>query len=303
MPEGDRFFHIGVAACAATVLLLMGALVVTLALGGVDAFRAFGFGFLTHPVWNPVTDQYGALAPLFGTVASTLIAIAFGVPLAFGTAFWLTSVAPPFVAKVIGTGVQLLAAVPSIIYSMWGFFVIVPFISHRVQPYFRQHFTQDAFIQSLVHGAPFGYGLMTAGLVLAVMIVPFMTAVMRDVFAVIPPMLSESAYALGATRFEVLRHIVVPWSRKGLVGGLVLGLGRALGETMAVTFVIGNVNTIGWSLFAPRNTVASLVALEFPESPSGSLKLSALLALGFLLMILSLSTLGIARWFLKEEKR
>ncbi|GBR03077.1 MULTISPECIES: phosphate ABC transporter permease subunit PstC [Asaia] len=300
--KGDRLFRLLVAACALLVLVSLGGLVLTMAFGGSKAFSTFGPSFVIRNVWNPVTNEYGALAPVFGTIGSTLIAVLIGVPLAFGAAFWLTNIAPPMVAGVVGTAVQLLAAVPSIIFGMWGFFIVVPFMAQHVQPFFRHHFGHVPGIRWLVHGAPFGYGLLTGGIVLAVMITPFVTAVMRDVFAVMPPMLKESAYGLGATRWEVMRRVIVPWSRAGMIGGVVLGMGRALGETMAVTFVIGNANTIGWSLFAPRNTVASLVALEFPESAAGSLKLSSLLALGFILMLLSFTTLAIARWLLREKK-
>lgn len=299
--RGDRLFRLLVGACALLVLLSLGGLVLTMALGGAHAFRVFGPEFVISNIWNPVADQYGALAPVFGTLASTLIAVLIAVPLAFGAAFWLTAIAPPMVAEIVGTAVQLLAAVPSIIFGMWGFFIIVPFMAQHVQPFLRHNFGHTPGVRWLVHGAPFGYGLLTGGLVLAVMITPFITAVMRDVFRVMPTMLRESAYGLGATRWEVMRQVVVPWARAGMIGGVVLGMGRALGETMAVTFVIGNANTIGWSLFAPRNTVASLVALEFPESPAGSLKLSSLLALGFILMLLSFATLAVARWLLREK--
>ncbi|AQS89303.1 phosphate transporter permease subunit PstC [Neoasaia chiangmaiensis] len=300
--RGDRLFRLLVGGCALLVLLALGGLIVVMGFGGLRAFQAFGPGFIVRNIWNPVTDQYGALAPLFGTLGSTLIAVIIALPLAFGTAFWLTAIASSAVAEGVGTAVQLLAAVPSIIFGMWGFFVIVPLMAQHVQPALRHWFNHTAGVRWLVHGAPFGYGLLTGGLVLAVMITPFMTAVMRDTFSVMPPMLRESAYGLGATRWEVMQQVVVPWSRNGMVGGVVLGMGRALGETMAVTFVIGNANSIGWSLFAPRNTVASLVALEFPESPAGSLKLASLLALGFILMLISFATLAAARWLLRSRQ-
>ncbi|MBU2654483.1 phosphate ABC transporter permease subunit PstC [Acidomonas methanolica] len=299
--QGDQFFRLVVLGCATLVLLVLGGLVIAMGVGGLQAFRVFGLDFVISNVWNPVTNQYGALAPLFGTIGSTLIAVAIALPLAFGSAFWLTAIAPAALAEAVGTAIQLLAAVPSIIFGMWGFFVVVPFMAQHLEPILHHSFAHTPGIRWLVHGAPFGTGLLTGGIVLAVMITPFITAVMRDVFLVVPPMLKESAYGLGATRWEVIRRVVVPWSRAGMIGSVVLGLGRALGETMAVTFVIGNANTIGWSLFEPRNTVASLVALEFPESPAGSLKLSALLALGFLLVLISFGTLSVARWFLREK--
>lgn len=292
----DRFFIFLLILSALIVLLSLGGLIVLMAHGGWQAFTTFGPSFLIEGVWNPVTNKYGALAPLLGTVLSTIIAILVAVPLAFGTAFWLTSIAPARISGALATAVQLLAAVPSIIFGMWGFFTIVPFMARVVQPFLNHHFAHVPILGPLLCGAPFGAGLMTTGLVLAVMIAPFITAVMCDVFGAVPAMLKESAYGLGATRWEVMRYVVAPWSRNGMIGAVVLGMGRALGETMAVTFVIGNVTAIGWSLFVPRTTVASLIALQFPESPAGSLRLSSLMALGFILMALSCLSLTLARY-------
>ncbi|MEE8661439.1 Phosphate transport system permease protein [Acetobacteraceae bacterium EV16G] len=300
--KGDRLFRGVACLCALIVLLALGGLVVSMGVGGFAAFRHFGLNFIISNVWNPVTQQYGALAPVFGTVASTFIAVLFAVPIAFGTAFWLTFIAPRIVASTFASAIQLLAAVPSIIFGMWGFFVIVPFMARHVQPFLHHYFRHTPFIQHLVSGPAYGLGLMSAGIVLAIMITPLMTAIMCDVFKVAPTMLRESAFGLGANRWEVMRRIVAPWARTGIIGGIVLGTGRALGETMAVTFVIGNVNIMGWSLFSPRNSVASLIALEFPESAAGSLKLSSLLALGFILMVLSFATLGAARWLLRGKQ-
>lgn len=291
----DNLFHGLFWFCALVVLFVLGGLITLMALGGRKAFATFGLNFFTHTSWNPVTDHYAVLAPLLGTVVSTVIAVMIAVPLAFGTAFWLTSIAPPRLSSLIGTAVQLLAAVPSIIFGMWGFFTIVPFLANIVQPFLNHHAAHLWLVGPLLKGLPIGTGLMTAGLVLAIMIAPFITAVMIDVFKAVPPMLKESAYGLGATRWEVMSKVIVPWSRTGMVGAIVLGMGRALGETMAVTFVIGNVTSIGWSLFSPRSTVASLIALQFPESPEGSLRLSSLMALGFVLMILSCLSLACAR--------
>lgn len=297
----DIAFHYLIAGSALLVFLALGGLILLMALGGRQALEHFGAGFLLGTSWNPVRDDYAALAPLLGTVISTMIAVIIAFPLAFGTAFWLTDIAQSRLAAMIGMGVQLLAAVPSIIFGMWGFFTIVPFMARHVQPFFNHHIADHSIPSALLRGAPFGTGLMTSGLVLAVMIAPFMTAVMSDVFSAIPPMLRESAYGLGATRWEVMRKIIVPWSRNGMIGAVVLGTGRALGETMAVTFVIGNVTATGWSLFAPRSTVASLIALQFPESPSGSLRLSSLMALGFILMVLSCASLVLARSFNRKK--
>ncbi|TPW34064.1 phosphate ABC transporter permease subunit PstC [Oecophyllibacter saccharovorans] len=286
---------------ALIVLLALGGLILLMGHGGWQAFVTFGPGFLVSAVWNPVTNQYGALAPLLGTVLSTLIAVCIAVPMAFGTAFWLTAIAPRRLAGGLSTAVQLLAAVPSIIFGMWGFFLIVPFMARVIQPFLNHHFDHVPVLKALLCGPPFGSGLMTTGLVLAVMIAPFITAVMCDVFEAVPPMLKESAYGLGATRWEVMRYVVAPWSRSGMIGAVVLGMGRALGETMAVTFVIGNVTAIGWSLFVPRTTVASLIALQFPESPAGSLRLSSLMALGFILMALSCLSLILARYLRRQR--
>lgn len=297
----DRVFHFLIVSAAFLVLLALGGLILLMASGGWQAFTHFGLGFFSHSTWDPVHDQYAVLAPLLGTVVSAVIAIMIAVPLAFGTAFWLTSIAPAKIAAPVNMAVQLLAAVPSIIFGMWGFFTIVPFIARYIQPFLNHHLKMEGIFAPLLHGAPFGTGLMTSAIILAVMIAPFMTAVMSDVFLAVPPMLKESAYGLGATRWEVMRNIIVPWSKSGMIGAIVLGLGRALGETMAVAFVIGNVTATGWSLFAPRSTVASLIALQFPESPTGSLRLSSLMALGFILMVFSCFSLILARFITRKK--
>ncbi|MBB2203385.1 phosphate ABC transporter permease subunit PstC, partial [Gluconacetobacter tumulisoli] len=297
---GDAIFATMVRGCALLILVLMGGLIAVLAWGGAQAWGVFGPGFAWHAVWNPVSEHFGAAAPVFGSMATTVLALVFAVPLAFGIAFWLVEMAPAAVAGPIGMAVQLLAAVPSIIFGMWGFFVIVPLMARHVQPWANRYLGHVPGIGALFHGAPFGTGLLTGGLVLAVMVTPFVCAVMRDVFVAMPAQIRESAFGLGATRWEVMRSVILPWSRPALVGGIMLGMGRALGETMAVTFVIGNANRISWSLFAPGNTIASLIALEFPESPAGSLKLSALLALGFILMVISFVTLACSRLLLRR---
>ncbi|MFT8931688.1 MAG: phosphate ABC transporter permease subunit PstC [Acetobacter syzygii] len=301
--KGDPAFRLLVTATGVGVLVVLGAIIAVMVTGGWKAFATFGPGFLVSAVWNPVTQHFGAAAPVFGTVVSSALALIVAVPLAFGTAFWLTALAPPAAAAVIGMAVQLLAAVPSIIFGMWGFFVVVPVVAHYVQPAARQFLGHVPGLSALVAGAPFGTGLFTAALILAVMITPSITAVMRDVFLSMPAVLRESGYGLGATRWEVMRHVVLPWSRQGVVGGIVLGMGRAMGETMAVTFVIGDSNHIGWSLFAPANTIASLIALEFPESPAGSLKLASLMALGAILMAISFITLWFSRWLLARGEQ
>ncbi len=300
---GDRVFAGLATASGLLVLVLLGAIIVVLFLGGLQAFRAFGPGFLTSTDWDPVQDVYGAAVPVYGTVVTAVLALLVSVPLAFGIAFFLTELAPDWMKRPIGTAVELLAAVPSIIFGMWGFFVIVPVMAEYVQPWVIDTFGDLPLIGVLFSGAPFGTGILTAALILAVMIIPFIAATMRDVFQTVPAMFKESAYGIGCTRWEVMRSIVLPYTRSSVVGGIMLGLGRALGETMAVTFVIGNTNRISPSLFAPGNTIASLVALEFPESPSGSLKLSSLMALGFILFVISFIVLAISRLLLRPRAK
>jgi phosphate transport system permease protein len=295
---GDRIFALVVWLCGIAVLLLIGGIIAVMLTGGSHAFRVFGPHFLFSSVWNPVLEHFGAAAPVYGTVVTSFTALLIAVPLAFGVAFCLTEMTPAWIAQPLGTAIELLAAVPSIIFGMWGFFVIVPIMAQDVQPFLTDMLGHAPLIGPLFSGAPFGTGLLTGGIVLAVMITPFIAAVMRDVFASMPAVLKESAYGLGATRWEVMRKVVLPWSRTAVIGGIMLGLGRALGETMAITFVIGNTNRISASLFSPGNTIASLIALEFPESPAGSLKLSSLLALGLILMVISFFTLAGSRFLL-----
>jgi phosphate transport system permease protein len=298
---GDKIFAFFAYASGILVLVLLGAIIITLLVGGMKAFRTFGFGFLTDADWDPVQDIYGAAVPIYGTVVTAILALVLSVPLAFGIAFFLTEMAPQWMRRPIGTAIELLAAVPSIIFGMWGFFVIVPFMAEYIQPWAIDTLGDIPGIGILFSGAPFGTGILTAALILAVMIIPFIAATMRDVFLTVPAMFKESAYGIGCTTWEVMRSIVLPYTRTSVVGGIMLGLGRALGETMAVTFVIGNTNRISPSLFAPGNTIASLVALEFPESPAGSLKLSSLLALGFILFVISFIVLAISRLLLRPR--
>jgi phosphate transport system permease protein len=238
---------------------------------------------------------------VYGTLVTAILALLLAVPLAFGIAFYLTELAPAWLRRPVGTAIELLAAVPSIIYGMWGFFVIVPIMSQDIQPMVIDSLDGVPLLQDLFGGPPFGTGIFTASVILAIMVIPFIAATMRDVFDTVPPIYKESAYGLGCTTWEVMRSIVLPYTRVSVVGGIMLGLGRALGETMAVTFVIGNTNRISTSLFGPGNTIASLVALEFPESPGGSLKLSSLLALGFILFLISFIVLAVSRFLLKRR--
>jgi phosphate transport system permease protein len=283
------------------VLLLLGAIIAGLLIGGWDAFRTFGPAFVTGTDWDPVQEVFGAGVSIYGTVITAVLALIMAVPVAFGIAFFLTELAPNWMRRPVGTAVELLAAVPSIIYGMWGFFLIVPFMAQTLQPFVIDNFGELPVIGDLFAGPPFGTGIFTAAIILAIMVLPFIAAVMRDVFNTVPPVFKESAYGLGCTTWEVVRNVVLPYTRVSVVGGIMLGLGRALGETMAVTFVIGNANRISTSLFGPGNTIASVVALEFGEATVGSLKLSALLGLGFILFVISFIVLSLSRFMLRQR--
>ena len=249
------------------MLVLLGSLILSLLIGGLPAFRQFGFGFIGSTDWDPVQQVFGAAVSIYGTLVTSVLAMVLAVPLAFGIAFYLTELAPTWLRRPVGTAVELLAAVPSIIYGMWGFFVIVPLMSQYIQPFVIDSLDGIPVLEDLFAGPPFGTGIFTAALILAVMVIPFIAATMRDVFETVPAVYKESAYGVGCTTWEVMRSIVLPYTRASVVGGIMLGLGRALGETMAVTFVIGNTDRIATSLFGPGNTIASIVALEFPGEP------------------------------------
>ncbi|MBR0642590.1 phosphate ABC transporter permease subunit PstC [Plastoroseomonas hellenica] len=301
---GDSIFEWLCRGAGILVLLILGAIILTLFIGGLPAFQAFGFQFLWSTAWNPVEgrENYGAFISIFGTVVSSVLAIIFAVPVAFGIAFFLTELAPEWLKRPIGTAIELLAAVPSIIFGMWGLFVLVPFVQQHIQLSFGETLGELPLIGFLFASNSFtGTSLFAAALVLAIMILPFIAATMRDVFSQVPPVFKESAYGLGATRWEVVRNVVLPYTRISVVGGIMLGLGRALGETMAVTFVIGNANRLATSLFDPSTTIASVVAMEFPESLMGSLKQSSLLALGFLLFVISFLVLAASRYLLRSR--
>jgi phosphate transport system permease protein len=300
---GDPLFAATARGAGIFVLLLLGSLIVSLFIGGLPAFRRFGLEFLVSGTWDPVHEVFGAAVSVYGTLLTAVLALIVAVPLAFGIAFFLTELAPGWLRRPVGTAVELLAAVPSIIYGMWGFFVIVPAMSQYIEPTLIDLFDGVPVLEDLFAGPPFGTGLFTAAMILAVMIIPFIAATMRDVFETVPAVYKESAYGLGCTTWEVMRSIVLPYTRASVVGGVMLGLGRALGETMAVTFVIGNSDRITGSLFSSGNTIASIVALEFPESPSGSLKLASLLALGFILFVISFIVLAISRLLLRPKMK
>ena len=287
---------------ALVVLSLLGGVAVSLLTGAWPAFARFRFGFLTEVIWNPVTEKFGALAPMYGTLITSLIAMLLAVPISFGIAVFLTELAPVWLRRPVGIAIELLAAVPSIIFGIWGLFVLSPVLQRTVQPWLIEGFGPLPIIGKLFQGPPFGIGVFTAGVVLAIMVIPFISAVMRDVFETVPDVLKESGYGLGATTWEVIWKVVVPHSRTGMVGGIMLGLGRALGETMAVTFVIGNAHRISSSLLAPGTTISASIANEFTEAV-GDLYTSSLVALGALLFFITFTVIAAARFMLMRLDR
>jgi phosphate transport system permease protein len=300
--NGERFFSTAALAAALLVLALLGGVVVSLLRGAWPALSHFKFGFLTREIWNPVTDEFGALAPIYGTLMTSLIAMLVAVPIGFGIAIFLTELCPRWLRRPVGVAIELLAAVPSIIFGIWGLFVLAPILQHHLQPWLIEHVGSLPAVGRLFQGPPFGIGVLSAGLVLAIMVLPFVAAVMRDVFETVPDVLKESGYALGATTWEVIWQVVVPYSRVGMVGGIMLGLGRALGETMAVTFVIGNAHRVSASLLAPGTTISATIANEFTEAV-GDLYTSSLIALGVLLFLITFTVIAAARFMLLRLDR
>jgi phosphate transport system permease protein len=289
----DRLFAGVTFAFAILVLLSMLALLIALLVEAWPALREFGPAFLVGTTWSPADDVYGAVIAIYGTVVTSAIALLIAVPLSFGIAVFLTELCPLRLRRPLGTAVELLAGVPSIIYGIWGLFIFAPLLQQYVQPWLA------ATGLPLFSGPPLGVGVLTAGLVLSLMILPFIASVMRDVFETVPPVLKESAYGLGCTTWEVVRHIVLPYTRVGVIGGIMLGLGRALGETMAVTFVIGNANRISASLFAPGNSIASTLANEFAEADP-ALHIPALFALALILFLITFVVLAAAKWLINR---
>ena len=284
---------------ALLVLLLLGAIIASLIWGSYPIFEKFGFGFLTSRDWNPVTNEFGAANAIYGTVVTSLIALLIAFPVSFGIAIFLTELCPAWLKRPLGTAVELLAAIPSIIYGMWGLFVFAPLFAQYAQPFLSKNFGGIPLIGELFQGPPMGIGMLTAGIILAVMVIPFIASVMRDVFEIVPPVLKESAYGLGATTWEVVRNIVLPYTKAGVVGGTMLGLGRALGETMAVTFVIGNTPKIAASLFEPGASIASTIANEFAEAGDGG-HIAALIGVGLVLFIITFVVLALAKVMLVQ---
>ncbi len=298
---GDSIFRFVLWACGLLVLILLGAIIILLFQGGLPALLNFGVSFFWDTRWNPVTERFGAGVMIYGTLFTSLVAVVIAVPMALGIAFFLTELCPPILRRPIGIAIQLLAAIPSIIYGMWGFFVVVPLVGHYIQPGLIATLGQVPVLGALFSGAPLGLGVLTAGVIMAIMILPFISALFVDIIESAPAMLKESAYGVGSTTFEVFRRVSVPYGRAAMVGSVMLGLGRALGETMAVTFVIGNATRISASLFDPGATIASTIANQFNEAQSGSLQQSALLELGFILFIISFIVLAISRYLTKVK--
>jgi phosphate transport system permease protein len=299
---GDAVFRALTFGFAVLVLLILGGVIVALIDGAWPALRTFGFGFVVTEVWNPVTHKFGALAPIYGTLVTSAIAMLVGIPVAFGVAVFITEICPIWLKRPLATMIELLAAIPSIIYGIWGLFVFAPFVQQYIQPAIIDTLGQAPGIGALFAGPPLGIGMLTAGIILAVMVLPFISSIMRDVFETVPAILKESAYGLGATRGEVVRQIVLPYTRIGVVGGIMLGLGRALGETMAVTFVIGNAHRISASILQPGTTISAALANEFTEADS-DIYLSSLIALGFILFIITFIVLAIAKLMLLELQK
>jgi phosphate transport system permease protein len=295
-PIHDAIFKFTARTFAFLVFSLLVAIMVSLIYGSKETLVKYGLSFLWTNEWDPVQSEFGALVPIIGTLLTSFIALAIAIPVSFGIAMFLTELAPSWLRRPIGTAVEMLAAIPSIIYGMWGLFILVPFFQEYIQPGLISALSPVPFIGWMFSGAPFGIGIFTAGLILSIMIIPFIASVMRDVFELVPPMLKESAYGLGGTTWEVMWKVVLPFTRSGVIGGVMLGLGRALGETMAVTFVIGNAFQMPGSLFAPGNSIASALANEFNEA--GGIQKSALIELGLILFLITTIVLALAKMML-----
>ena len=300
--RNDKLFRAAVTAAGLFVLVTLLAAGLSMFWGGRESFQTFGFGFLTSTDWDPVQQKFGALVPIYGTMVTAAIALLIAVPISFGIALFLTEVSPQWLRTPVGAAIELLAGIPSIIYGMWGLFVLVPYLGEHVFPWLDENVGPLPVIGALFRGPPLGIGMLTAGLVLAIMVIPFISSVMREVFLTVPNRLKESAYALGSTTTEVAWHIVLPYTRSAVIGGIFLGLGRALGETMAVTFVLGNAHFLTASLLEPGNSIAATIANEFTEADS-PLYLSSLIALGFLLFVVTFIVLSIAKLMLMGLKR
>ena len=298
----DRAFQLTTASAAWLVLLLLGGVALSMAWGGRLAFQTFGWSFVTGKDWDVVGAKFGAFVPIYGTLVTSAIALIIAVPVSIGIALFLTDIAPRWSRGPIAIAIELLAAIPSIIYGMWGLFVFAPFMASNVEPWLNDHLGNKAIIGPLFTGPPIGIGMLTAGIVLGIMVIPFISSVAREVFGAVPAPLRESAVALGSTRWEVLKSVTLPYTRSAIIGAVFLGLGRALGETMAVTFVLGNAHDLSASLLMPSNSIAAAIANEFTEADT-ELYRSSLIALGFLLFVVTFIVLTIAKLMLMRLNR
>ncbi len=294
---GDRIFRVATRSSAIAVLVLLGGVIVSLVQGASPALSKFGFGFLISDAWNPVTEKFGAAPAIYGTLVTSFIALLIAAPFGFGIAVFLTELCPYKLRRPIGIAVELLAGIPSIIYGIWGMFVLAPFLQAHVQPALIATFADVPGLNRLFAGPPYGIGVLTASFILAIMILPLISSISRDVFDTVPHVLKEAAFGIGCTRWEVIRSIVAPYAGVGLVGGVMLALGRALGETMAVTFVIGNAHKIHASILGPGTTISATIANEFTEA-DGAIYTSSLIALGLLLFLITFIVLAISRLML-----
>jgi phosphate transport system permease protein len=302
-PWADRLFSIAAHAAAWITLALLAGIIASLVIGAWPAIREYGLSFLWRSDWDPVEDRYGGLVMIWGTLATSFIALLIAVPVSFGIALFLTELSPGWLKRPLGTAIELLAAVPSIVYGMWGLMVFGPILATYVQQPAQALFADVPILGTLVSGAPVGIGILSAGIILAIMIIPFIASVMRDVFEVTPPLLKESAYGLGATTSEVVWKVVLPYTKSGVIGGIMLGLGRALGETMAVTFVIGNFNQLNsLSLFEAANSITSAIANEFAEASPG-LHQASLIYLGLVLFFITFCVLALSKVLLARLQR
>jgi phosphate transport system permease protein len=293
----DKIFRNSTMFFAFVVFSVIFAIMFTLLVASLPALKTFGAGFFVSDTWNPVTIEFGGLVPIYGTLVTAAIAMAIGIPVSFGIAMFITELCPNWLKRPLGVAIELLAGIPSIIYGMWGLFVFAPLFADYGQPWINDHLGSLPFIGVIFAGPTMGIGMLTAGIILAIMVIPFTSSVMRDVFEVVPPLLKESAYGLGATTWEVLKNIVLPYTKIGVVGGIMLGLGRALGETMAVTFVIGNAHELSASLLMPGNTISSALANEFTEAV-GDVYTSSLITLGLTLFVITFIVLACAKLLL-----
>ena len=302
-PVADKIFGWVAKSCALLTLGLLIAILTSLTISAWPAIEKYGFSFLTSTVWDPVQEEFGGFVMIYGTLATSFIALLIAVPVSFGIALFLTELSPAWLKRPLGTAIELLAAVPSIVYGMWGLLVFGPVLAEYVQTPLQTAFAGVPYLGALVSGPPVGIGLLSAGIILAIMIIPFIAAVMRDVFEVTPPLLKESAYGLGATTWEVVSKVVLPYTKTGVIGGIMLGLGRAIGETMAVTFVIGNFNQLdSLSLFQAANSITSALANEFAEAGEG-LHQAALMYLGLVLFFITFVILTLSKLLLSQLRK